>query len=531
VTIERKPGGHGLRRPVSKLAALLRRGSADTSGAAAVFVAVALLLLAPLTLGLIDVYLSTTQRGQLQDALDTATLYVARSTETDADKIKAMGYGVLAANLNLPPDQRIVDYNFALVDGRKVVASASITPPGFAPAVWEQNNLQANSEVVRNSVNLEVAVVLDTTGSMSGQIGNLRTAAKDLVDLVVQDVQAPYYSKVALVPYAAGVQIPSAYRDTVRGAPREATAITKATKTSPVVITSADHGLQNGEIVYISGVSGMTELNNKEFEVAGRTADTFQLKGVNGSGYKTYSKGGTAQCRAEGCPSQRFTAASGASVLFNATNCATERTGAEAYTEAPPSTAKVGFHYAGSESNTKCSSGEIEPLTSSKSVLKTKIESLVSDGSTAGHIGLAWGWYMISPEWQGVWTGSSQPAAYSAPETMKVLVLMTDGAFNTHYCKGVNSKDGFGSSNVRINCNATNGSSFSQAYKLCDNIKAKGITIYTVGFNIGSDKTATDFVKACATSPQHVYLPSGGTALKDAFKAIGQEISRLRISK
>lgn len=34
----------------------------------------------------------------------------------------------------------------------------------------------------------------------------------------------------------------------------------------------------------------------------------------------------------------------------------------------------------------------------------------------------------------------------------------------------------------------------------------------------------------CATDAQHVYLPSTGTALKDAFRAIGQDISRLRIS-
>jgi hypothetical protein len=41
----------------------------------------------------------------------------------------------------------------------------------------------------------------------------------------------------------------------------------------------------------------------------------------------------------------------------------------------------------------------------------------------------------------------------------------------------------------------------------------------------------TNLLQNCATSPKHVFLPSSGTALKDAFKAIGQDINRLRISK
>ena len=62
-------------------------------------------------------------------------------------------------------------------------------------------------------------------------------------------------------------------------------------------------------------------------------------------------------------------------------------------------------------------------------------------------------------------------------------------------------------------------------------MKAAGVTVYTVGFNVVNSQGARDLVSKCATDPSHVYLPSTGTALKDAFHAIAQDISKLRVSK
>lgn len=69
--------------------------------------------------------------------------------------------------------------------------------------------------------------------------------------------------------------------------------ITAATAANPVVITSASHGFSNGDRVYITGVSGMVELNNREFTVANVTANTFELSGINGTGFTAYTSGGT----------------------------------------------------------------------------------------------------------------------------------------------------------------------------------------------------------------------------------------------
>ena len=65
------------------------------------------------------------------------------------------------------------------------------------------------------------------------------------------------------------------------------TAISAITKANPAVVTSNSHGMSNGDRVFISGVVGMTEVNNREFTVAGKTTNTFQLSGVNSSAFTT----------------------------------------------------------------------------------------------------------------------------------------------------------------------------------------------------------------------------------------------------
>ena len=69
--------------------------------------------------------------------------------------------------------------------------------------------------------------------------------------------------------------------------------ITAITKANPAVVTASSHGYSNGDRIVISGVVGMTEVNNVEFTVAGVTTNTFQLSGVNSTNYTTYASGGT----------------------------------------------------------------------------------------------------------------------------------------------------------------------------------------------------------------------------------------------
>ena len=76
--------------------------------------------------------------------------------------------------------------------------------------------------------------------------------------------------------------------------------ISGATKANPVVITATSHGYSNGDIVRITDVSGMTQLNGNSYKVANKTTNTFELtspddsSNINGTSYTTYISGGKA---------------------------------------------------------------------------------------------------------------------------------------------------------------------------------------------------------------------------------------------
>lgn len=73
--------------------------------------------------------------------------------------------------------------------------------------------------------------------------------------------------------------------------------ITGATAANPVVITAVAHGFSNGDSVLISGVEGMTELNDNSYTVANKTTNTFELSGINGTAYTAYISGGQVRKR------------------------------------------------------------------------------------------------------------------------------------------------------------------------------------------------------------------------------------------
>lgn len=66
--------------------------------------------------------------------------------------------------------------------------------------------------------------------------------------------------------------------------------ITAITKANPGVATSTAHGLSNGAYVLISA-QGMHQLDNRVVRVAGVTADTFQLEGINTTEFDTFTSG------------------------------------------------------------------------------------------------------------------------------------------------------------------------------------------------------------------------------------------------
>ena len=195
-------------------------------------------------------------------------------------------------------------------------------------------------------------------------------------------------------------------------------------------------------------------------------------------------------------------------VTNNASNkCVHERSGPDAFTDAKPESLTT---YLGTRGNLQCPSSNIEPLTDNKNRLKNSISGYNASGSTAGHIGAAWASYLISPKWTGIWPGASTPAPYGDGKTLKAMVLMTDGEFNTHYI-------------------AANGDSPSQARDICQQAKDRDVVIYAIGFQ--SPLQAETLLKDCASGPDHFFSAQNGSELRQAFVEIAQQLNSLRLTQ
>lgn len=67
--------------------------------------------------------------------------------------------------------------------------------------------------------------------------------------------------------------------------------VTNITQANPGVVTSYQHGLSNGDVVYIYGVDGMTEINTGPFTVTVIDTDSFSI-GTDTSAYAAYTGDG-----------------------------------------------------------------------------------------------------------------------------------------------------------------------------------------------------------------------------------------------
>ncbi len=87
---------------------------------------------------------------------------------------------------------------------------------------------------------------------------------------------------------------------------------------------------------------------------------------------------------------------------------------------------------------------KVLPYSMSETALHNKIDSLVARGNTSGHLGIKWGTAMLDPSFQSVaaalkGTGEMNsalgnvPSNWGEPESLKIVVMMGDGANTTTY--------------------------------------------------------------------------------------------------
>lgn len=206
-------------------------------------------------------------------------------------------------------------------------------------------------------------------------------------------------------------------------------------------------------------------------------------------------------------------------------SCVIERQGPDAFTDAAPfGTDKLPNAPvpppAGQYTNYSCTPSTVIPLTGKSQVatIKTTIDSYVAGGSTAGHIGTAWGWYMLSPDWAGVLPADSAPKPYGDSSVAKSMIIMTDGIFNTSYLNNGSTPQA-----------QQPDESYQQFDALCAGIRAKGITVYTVGFDL-SDPRALSELQSCASGPANFFNAKTGADLKKAFREVAQRLTTMRVA-
>lgn len=218
-------------------------------------------------------------------------------------------------------------------------------------------------------------------------------------------------------------------------------------------------------------------------------------------------------------------------------NCVIEREGSRAFSDDAPSPGSfIGspeLIVAALQSRYFCPPSELVPLSdisddTARAQLEAGIDGLQAIGATAGHIGLSWGWYTISNKWGSIWPTLSKPGTASKDNQItKAIVLMTDGEFNLAYLNGgnLNIMPSPAALDAKID-----GTSANQALKLCDEIKAQKVKIFSIAFL--SPPKAEETLRACADGSGGAYYSSDDVSqLVAAFNDIAGRLTNLALNE
>src|SRR5262245_27797131 len=172
----------------------------------------------------VDIGRGQVTQSKLQSSLDAAGLaagaVVGQNLTEEALKPEAQKY--LNANfLGKTVDATITSFNLDLSDDQSIVTlDATASLPTTFMRIFGKESMQvaARTEITRETTGLEVAVVLDTTGSMDDPVGGtpydntkkiaaLRTAGNDLVNILFGNHATVDDLWVGVVPFSQSVNI------------------------------------------------------------------------------------------------------------------------------------------------------------------------------------------------------------------------------------------------------------------------------------------------------------------------------------
>ncbi len=447
----------------------------DTRGSVAIIAAVALLALMGM-LGLaIDYGRMTSVRQELQTFADAALVAAATSAQVNTDPQTA---ATNSLNSNWGAKQRQGTANIAISDvGNNELEGLARTslPMTFMKVLGKQAvDISVKASVVYGQSSVELALVLDTTASMSGQpLLDLRSATKTLLDTAYAPPGATDKVKVAVVPFGQYVNV----------------GITNRNK--PWMSVPADGTTTQSNVC--TTYSPVTGTSNCQTKTATGYNDGVPYTYTYQDCQYTYGPPVTT------CGPQTTTSTWNGCV--GSRNHPLENDATIASGQPAPGVMNV---WCGSE---------LLRLTKDRAKIDDTIAALAAAGDTFIPSGLIWGWRAISPD-----APYADATAYTgATVARKAIVLMTDG-FNT---RSPNYPDHEGSDANQAN---------TLMAQTCAAIKAKKIALYTVAFNV-TDQAAKDRLSACASSPSQFFDAPNAAQLTASFQKIGQTMAAMYLKK
>ena len=205
---------------------LLRHFTQDVRGNVAMMFA---MLLGPLVVsvgGALDYSRTFTIGAEIQSAMDAGTLAAASLSQGEDPETIVRNYITAALSEHNGVLERLnvqVSSDLA-INSREVTADAVISVPTLMLGIIGYDALTLNrvSEANERVRNLEISLVLDISGSMSGsKITALRDAAEEFVG-VMMDPDLEGLTSLSVIPYNGGVRLPQTVtNDLVPGTPND----------------------------------------------------------------------------------------------------------------------------------------------------------------------------------------------------------------------------------------------------------------------------------------------------------------------
>lgn len=407
----------------------------------------------------------------------------------------------------------------------------------------------ANSVVVKGD-RIEVAMALDNSGSMAGsKIEALRQAANDAIGILFAGAKNPDDVKIGIVPFAASVNV---------GAGNAAAEwIYKGAESNLAYPVFTDGGSKSrfdilGEIGRTW--AGCVEARPAPFDTndtlpsdadvntmfapmfapdepddVNASAAGYSPDGAYNNNYIT-DFGGTCPPPTQICISWR--------TRNGVRSCRTYGPAPIGVVEAQNRSCKysnaspASFEGSASGPNQSCTAPAIQPLTSDRSTLEDKVETLIASGNTNVAEGAAWAWRVLSPT-----APFMEGRSFDDRSNKKIMIVMTDGdnfvQTRPQHNQTVYAAYGFGRQDRLGSSYSSNSLMYAlndKTLDVCTNAKEQGITVYTVAFGTAISSTGLSLLQSCASSPEHAFVASSENALINTFQNIARKISKLRVA-